>query len=83
MKFRKKPIIIEAVQFLPTNPRDYYPMVKEDPQYLKQFYIETNSGDAYLFYGDWIITEMDGKNYYPCEKKIFEKTYEPVSELEN
>jgi hypothetical protein len=28
--------------------------------------------------GDWIITEPNGLNHYPCKPDIFEKTYEPI-----
>ena len=77
-KFRKKPVVVEAVQFVLGEER--LKMVKEDPDYPGQFYIETISGVAYLFPKDWIITEMDGKNYYPCKKDIFEATYEAFCE---
>ena len=28
--------------------------------------------------GDWIISESDGKHFYPCKPDIFEATYEAV-----
>lgn len=30
--------------------------------------------------GDWIIPEVDGKHFYPCNPEIFNLTYEMVSE---
>ncbi len=63
-KFRKKPVVIEAYQYLPS-----------DPDVVMQ--IETLEGVMTARHGDWIITGVNGEQY-PCKPDIFEKTYEPA-----
>lgn len=42
-------------------------------------YVTTIHGqETKVTIGDWIITEPDGKHFYPCKPDIFEATYEPV-----
>lgn len=43
-------------------------------------WIDTVQGGHTVCPGDWIITELDGKWYYPCKASVFEATYEPVEE---
>jgi hypothetical protein len=79
-KFRKKPVIIEAEQFIaPNNIEGAMFMrwpVKQDK---KGFYliIPTLEGDHRADEGDWIITGVKGEQY-PCKPDIFEATYETV-----
>ena len=73
MKFRKKPVIIEANQFHP----DALPWPKGVVKEKQYFYIETLNGWTYVFPGDWIITDTDGE-CYPIKQDIFEATYENV-----
>lgn len=49
--------------------------------YLKSYIltIKTLEGNMMASKGDYIIRGIDGE-YYPCKPKIFEKTYEYVSE---
>ena len=75
MKYKSKPVVIEAVQYLPLL-RMVYPGVKKDEE--GRSYIETVSGVAFVHEGDWIITEPDGKNYYPCSDKVFQQKYEAL-----
>lgn len=84
-KFRKKPIVIEAVQWAG---------VYGDPPCVKQpgpgyehllpvsglrntGFITTLEGPHIVFEGDWIITGVKGEQY-PCKPDIFEATYEPA-----
>lgn len=88
MKYKKKPIIVEAMQ--PLN--DYYSIeeclkfiynvfinnddietVKND----KHIRIQTLEGDMKASSGDYIIKEVNGE-FYPCKPDIFEKTYESI-----
>lgn len=80
MKFRKKPVIIEAEQF--------YPEVKPWPEGVyavggnargEVCCIDTLEGRLHVSPGDWIITGVRGEKY-PCKPDIFEATYEPVPE---
>lgn len=86
MKFRKKPVIIKAVQY-----RDQ--MRKDDnlpegificpwPEHGDQPTIHTLEVDHRVCDGDWIITGVKGEKY-PCKPDIFEMTYDPVLDSEN
>lgn len=75
MKFRKKPVVIEATQWFCMG---HHPAVKQrwdagDPVY----FVETLEGDHIVTPGDWIIAGVKGE-HYPCKPDIFEMTYERV-----
>ena len=80
MKYIKKPIEIEAVQFLATDYGNLVaigslglnPIVVDD-----KIKIETLEGTMYASKGDYIIKGVNGE-FYPCKEDIFLKTYEPV-----
>lgn len=86
MKYRKKPVIIEAIQFEDNSDRiieihefmggDTIRVNYEDKNnpYLK---IETLEGTMKASVGDYIIKGVNGE-FYPCKPDIFEKTYERV-----
>lgn len=88
MKYRKKPVIIEAIQFEDNSDRiieihefmggDTIRVNYEDKDnpYLK---IETLEGIMKASVGDYIIKGVNGE-FYPCKPDIFEKTYEKVTE---
>jgi hypothetical protein len=78
-KFRKKPVVIEAIQFTGDNA---YAIanVFVDMSYSTlngQFKITTLEGDHLASPGDWIIKGVKGE-FYPCKPDIFEQTYEPA-----
>lgn len=81
-KFRKKPVVIEAVQitnstFDAPHPNDeHVPGVIYDPR-RKIAFIRTLEGTMQANLGDWIIKGVKGE-FYPCKPDIFEATYEPV-----
>jgi hypothetical protein len=70
MKFRKKPIVVDAMQWWPGVPING--VVMSAP------YIKTLEGSLLVRPGDWIITGIKGEQY-PCKPDIFEATYEPVN----
>lgn len=87
MKYRKKPIIIDAVQitdewFDGDHPNPLHPMsypnnsVMIDPRN-RTVSIETLEGTMTAHVGDWIITGVKGERY-ACKPDIFEATYEKV-----
>ena len=82
MKFRKKPVVIDAVQiteemFNGTHPDDSHLVgVEYDPKE-KCVFIPTLGGRIRGNIGDWIITGVQGE-LYPCTPDIFEATHEPV-----
>jgi hypothetical protein len=83
MKYRKKPVIIEA----------YCPYVGKMPEWFEKsliegkvrelvsggFDIDTLEGTMHANPGDFIIKGVNGE-LYPCKPDIFEKTYEAVDE---
>jgi hypothetical protein len=81
MKYRKKPIVIEAVQFDPTVepwPACIKPWPDDQgfqPRDMTWGYIETLEGRMHVLAGDWIITGVKGE-HYPCKPDIFALTYE-------
>ena len=82
-KFRKRPVVIEAIQYLGENAeaivewmgRPYVFVAEGDP-----LIIETLEGDMSGSPGDWIIRGVKGE-FYPCKPDIFEATYEPADAM--
>ena len=83
MKFRKKPVVIEAVQWNGTTESFDAILalgdIKWDPGPMGSytFIINTLEGEHIASKGDWIIKGVNGE-FYPCKPDIFEKTYEPA-----
>lgn len=77
MKFRKKPIIIEAVQ-AEEGKMSQLPGIVRDCD-MQAWVIITLEGKMKVEPGDWVITGIKGERY-PCKPDIFEATYEPVEE---
>lgn len=91
--YRKKPVVIEAVQFtqelrdsivLDKAPRPdgvemggAYYNETRREVHSAYFYIETLEGRMEVSINDWIITDVNGE-HYPCKPDIFAKTYEPA-----
>lgn len=80
MRYRKKPVVIEAVQLLDSafdgphpNP-EHIPGVKYSPK-ARCALIDTLEGTMRVNIGDWIIQGIKGE-LYPCKPDIFEATYE-------
>lgn len=86
-KFRKKPVVIEAEQFVvwDTNKIPVYilihgvtfPIYKNDKGH-PYIVIPTLEGQHIATNLDWIIKGINGE-LYPCKPDIFEKTYEAVN----
>ena len=91
MKFRKKPVVIEAVQYATRFwwPDWFHDAVTENKIVVHgtgkwaegECYaeIKTLEGVMRANEGDWIIRGIAGE-YYPCKPDIFEQTYERVEE---
>jgi hypothetical protein len=93
MKFRKKPVVIEAEQFLPGKHVDgvvevyiadlNHTVICQSGQFVPKtpysigYGIETLEGWHTVSPGDWIITGIKGERY-PCKPDIFAATYEPA-----
>jgi hypothetical protein len=87
-KYRKKPVVIEAVQFLGSGrsctivteflggPHDSGHRWKSNTY--EGGWIVTLEGDMEFGPGDWIIRGVQGE-LYPCKPDIFAATYEPAA----
>lgn len=82
-KYRKKPVVIEAKQFMGSKisfdeirgwvgGKFYY-----DYQNTPRVFIKTLEGDMGVLQDDWIIKGIKGE-FYPVKPDIFEATYEKV-----
>jgi hypothetical protein len=91
MKFRKKPLVIEATQWDGTYAQakvleqklslNTLGMTSHPPSNSVSWWkIGTLEGGHEVTSGDWIITGVKGE-HYPCKPDIFEATYEPVDEM--
>ena len=83
MKYRKKPVIIEAIQWTGINLEEIKWFMKEAFKGASiseenfEFTIPTLEGDMKASLGDYIIKGVNGE-FYPCKPDIFQKTYEEV-----
>jgi hypothetical protein len=83
MKFRKKPVVIDAEQFTDESKDRVFnfitcncsPGLGEGGRPVIN--IQTLEGIMTASLGDWIIKGINGE-FYPCKPDIFEKTYEPA-----
>ncbi len=81
-KFRKRPIVIEAVRFDPQSqpwPEGVKPWTGTRPRDMSYGYIQTLEGQMHVMAGDWITTGVAGEKY-PCKDEIFRATYERVED---
>lgn len=84
-KYRKKPIVIEAIQFTGANhllPKTEFmagsgAYTKYEEGKMSVIIIPTLEGDMVASAGDWIIKGVKGE-FYPCKPDIFAQTYENV-----
>ena len=76
MKFRKRPVVIEAEQFRDTAT---LPFNAEGVCCFDggRWYVATLEGPLFISPGDWIIKGVKGE-FYPCKPDIFLATYETV-----
>jgi hypothetical protein len=87
MKYRKKPVVIEATQWFKMGD---HPMVHKPTATVHSEWerrqglpagsigeINTLEGSLLVTPGDWIITGVKCE-HYPCKPDIFEMTYEEV-----
>ena len=89
-KFRKKPIIVEALQYTEESRRaviDWcgagHTGIDDDGcEYeLRNLRIKTPAGTLMVNLGDWVVKDANGE-FCPCKPDIFEQTYEEVDAKE-
>lgn len=85
-KYRKKPVVIEAIQF--TGGAYSVKEIVDELRIPVNLYEFTNGGMFYIYtlngthkvnIGDWIVKGVEGE-FYPVKSEIFEVTYEKVEE---
>lgn len=88
MKFRKKPVIVEAIRFTGYNVNEFKDFVgaeniqcylESGDSMVKIISIKTDSGINGVSIGDWVIKGTKGE-VYPCKPDVFDEIYEKVEE---
>lgn len=94
LKYRKKPVVVEAVRWTGSNLEEIRNFVGSDlieecvelfdikrtlKEMLVDIAIDTLEGTMRVDYGDYIIKGVKGE-FYPCKPDIFLATYEEVIE---
>ena len=95
MKYRKKPVIIEAIQWNGTNLKEVMEFIGSEFRYdensnyitnkflynkfTRELAINTLEGTMKVAKGDYIIKGIKGE-FYPCKHDIFINTYDEVEE---
>lgn len=79
MRFRKKPIVIEAFRWYKPGDLGIFQGPQPDP---RCGWCETLEGGHVVSPGDWIITGVKGERY-PCKPDIFDLTYENAEAFES
>lgn len=84
MKYRKKPVVVEAVQITPGNDDAILAFMEATTCPFEvtgayEMVVHTLEGDMHVSTGDWLIRGWQGE-FYPCKPDIFEATYEAVDD---
>jgi hypothetical protein len=79
-KYRKRPVVIEAVQLTKENGPKVWEWANSKPFYAPDGSVDgltifTLEGRMKADFGDWIIKGVQGE-FYPCKPDIFAATYE-------
>jgi len=88
-KYRTKPIIVEAYQWLKYNQDDEVGHYTDwqlsfgkckycGKSWKRHGWISTLQGGHMVCPSDWIIHDIVDGEFYPCKPGIFKKTYEEV-----
>jgi hypothetical protein len=83
LKYRKKPVVIEAMQFTNEDKDRVFHWASEQQMNIQPSFkngmpiliIPTLEGEMSASINDFIIKGVNGE-FYPCKPDIFEKTYE-------
>lgn len=89
MKYRKKPVVIEAIQylgeagpildFLAASECESIGFRPSSSPRERGLIVKTLEGAMVGNYGDWLIRGVKGE-LYPCKDEVFTMTYEPADE---
>lgn len=83
-KFRKKPVVVEAMQFIDLMSgvqieewSEGYAVIQRSSANPPRLLVATMEGNIYADLTDWIIKGVENE-FYPCKDSVFKATYEPV-----
>lgn len=82
MKYRKKPVVIEAIQYK-GDEQSWNALIRfgckpyQFEEHGSNIMIPTLEGEHICSVGDYVIKGVKGE-FYPCRPDIFEMTYEAV-----
>jgi hypothetical protein len=92
-KYKKKPIVIEAMQFTDSGSEQlkvsewvekngsklglYDGFYRKGIASWEKAFVDTLEGSMMVSIGDWIIKGVEGE-FYPCKDSVFKKTYDEV-----
>lgn len=80
MRYRKKPVVIEAIRFTGANYEEIREFIGQNtPSSDLSIVIPTLEGNMVAQKGDYIIKGVQGE-FYPCKPDIFAETYELVED---
>lgn len=89
--FRKKPVVISAVQWTGDNLEELYDFTHhqfdfveeedrlDDPDITAQVYDKLHSTWVGVYTGQWVIEGVKGE-FYPCDEEVLAETYDEVIE---
>jgi hypothetical protein len=77
MKYRKKPVEIDAIQWTGDNKLEIFDFCNMSYITNQELRIQTLEGSMTASIGDYIIKGVMGE-FYPCKPDIFEMTYEKI-----
>jgi len=86
MKYRKKPVVIEAMQYNDKSAEEIVKFIGNTKHTWSMnekgavLYLDTLEGGHEASQNDWIIKGVKNE-FYPIKNDIFLETFEPVSEV--
>ena len=85
MKYIKKPIPVEAIQWNGNNFEEIDALMQKGARRAiitaqNDLVIPTLEGDMKAPVGSYIIRGITGSDFYPCAKDVFERSYEPAED---
>ncbi len=81
MRFKKKPIEVEAVRFLGKD--NMFPWLKTcgvklpEHQRVGKFWNKLHDKELEVEYGDWIVCH-DEEDLYPIKSEVLDRDFEPI-----
>jgi hypothetical protein len=85
-RFRKKPVVIDAVQWTGDNEEELvafagtnFEVVGDSPEWTARVFDKLHESWIGAHTGDWVVRGLRGENY-PVHQDVLDETYEHVTE---